>query len=146
MRPDWVMQIWGSKFKTLRPLYPETTRLQWFKKRPVVDYLGPTYLKRNRTKDASWPETQTPVHWLTSRPDCRLALAINQSAHADLTHPQLILRQTGVIGVFRSSDSKRRPAIVKTCAWGLWTPRIWYMIWYTVPKSTWKWSKIRIIP
>ena len=55
-------------------------------------------------------------------PDPELAedwtLAISQSAHADLTHLQLILRQTtGVTGLPRSSYSELRPALVKT--WGL---------------------------
>ena len=51
------------------------------------------------------------------------------SVHSDISNqpvsarrpdtPSANLSTKGVLGLSRSSDSERRPAMVKTCAWGL---------------------------
>ena len=57
-----------------------------------------------------------------TRRQSMIDIAISQSAYADPTRLQFVLRQTmGVIGLSRSSDSELRPSMVKTCTWGLWT-------------------------
>ena len=82
------------------------------------------------------------MQWMT--PDPELAedwtLAISQSAHADLTHLQLILRQNN--GSYRptqifiqqteTSNGKNMGAVNSDI--------------YTVSRSTWKWGKIRTMP